>query len=129
MTTTPDLYELLDVSPFADCQALKIAHRKLIKIYHPDINPAGIETFHKINDAYFILKDPVRRRMYNEYRSDPRCGYDMNGIIMASVPDDEEIINEVNYSYDFKIRNEDDITNNEDDITNNEGGSVNCNPM
>ena len=39
----------------SDRQALRLHYKSLMKIYHPDINPAGLEMSKKINSAYAEL--------------------------------------------------------------------------
>jgi len=50
-------YHTLGLHRGASAQAVKAAYRKLVRQYHPDINPdkAAIEQFIKINDAYTVL--------------------------------------------------------------------------
>lgn len=60
-------YDILGVSPGAKAEEIKRAYRQLIKLYHPDRNPgeeaAGITR--EINEAYSVLKDPVKRVEYD----------------------------------------------------------------
>ncbi|KAF6258255.1 DnaJ-like protein [Scenedesmus sp. NREL 46B-D3] len=59
-------YELLGVSPSATADELKKAHRKLALQHHPD-KGGDVEVFKEINEAYDVLKDPEKRRIYDEY--------------------------------------------------------------
>lgn len=68
MEQEKDFYELLGVSRDADAFSLKIAFRRLAKIYHPDKNAGDTSTsekFRAITDAYRVLKDPVLRESYD----------------------------------------------------------------
>lgn len=62
-----DLYQLLGVSRHASAEELKKAFRNLARSLHPDIDPSpnAKERFQVLNQAYQILSDPIRRRMYN----------------------------------------------------------------
>ena len=64
-----DPYLILGVSKFADLQEIKAAWRAAAKIYHPDQNPGdptAAARFQEISRAYDLLKDPQKRRRYDE---------------------------------------------------------------
>ena len=60
-------YEILGVERNADDAALKRAFRKLAQQWHPDVSsePAAVERFKEINEAYQVLSDPKRRQIYD----------------------------------------------------------------
>lgn len=60
-------YEILEVSKSATQDKIKHAYIRLARIYHPDVNPNvdAQEKFKKINEAYEILSDSVRRASYD----------------------------------------------------------------
>lgn len=63
-----DYYAILGVACDADQEVLKKAYRKLAKRYHPDRQPEDAraeECFKEIQEAYCILKDPVKRGRYD----------------------------------------------------------------
>lgn len=64
MSSNPNYYELLGVSPSADPEAIKAAYRNLTKVAHPD--RGGNEAlFTMINEAYRTLSDTTRRSEYD----------------------------------------------------------------
>ncbi len=70
MAAKRDLYEVLGISKTADEKAIKKAYRKLAKKYHPDMNPGdktAEQKFKEATDAYNILSDPEKRKLYDQY--------------------------------------------------------------
>ncbi|MGD0018403.1 MAG: molecular chaperone DnaJ [Candidatus Limnocylindrales bacterium] len=67
MATERSYYEILGVERTADDAAIKRAFRKLAQQWHPDVSsePAAVERFKEINEAYQVLSDPKRRQIYD----------------------------------------------------------------
>jgi hypothetical protein len=63
----PTLYAVLGVAKEADVEAIKKAYRRAAKQWHPDIckEPDATEQFRRIQEAYEVLGDEVKRGRYN----------------------------------------------------------------
>ncbi|HKO24391.1 MAG TPA: molecular chaperone DnaJ [Chloroflexota bacterium] len=70
-TTKRDYYEVLGVARNASEDELKRAFRTLARQYHPDVNksPDAEARFKEIGEAYDVLSDPQKRRVYDQ------CGH------------------------------------------------------
>lgn len=65
-----DYYKALGVEKTANAETIKKAYRKLAKKYHPDSNEGNAraaERFKEINEAYAVLSDEEKRRLYDQY--------------------------------------------------------------
>ena len=56
------------VSSDASDEEIRKAHHKLARELHPDVNPAAEERFKAVSEAYNVLRDPGRRKEYDETR-------------------------------------------------------------
>jgi molecular chaperone DnaJ len=70
MPDEEDYYAILGVGRDADHEQVRSAYRECAKKNHPDLNPgdkAAEERFKKCAEAYEILGDPEKRRLYDQY--------------------------------------------------------------
>lgn len=70
MATKRDYYEVLGLGRDATKDDIKKAYRKLAVKYHPDKNPGNKEAeekFKEATEAYEVLGDDQRRRMYDQF--------------------------------------------------------------
>jgi molecular chaperone DnaJ len=69
-TSKNDYYQTLGVGRSADNEEIRKAYRKLARKYHPDLNPgdkAAEDRFKKVQEAYDILSDDNKRKVYDQY--------------------------------------------------------------
>jgi molecular chaperone DnaJ len=82
MSNNGDYYEILGVSRDAAEDKIKKAYRKLALKYHPDRNPGDKEAeerFKEAAEAYEVLRDGEKRRIYDLYGHDGLRGTGFTG--------------------------------------------------
>ena len=89
MASKRDYYEVLGIKKGASQSEIKKAYRKMAKKYHPDTNAgdeAAAEKFKEVSEAYSILNDPEKKKLYDQFghaafdgTSQPGGGYGAGG--------------------------------------------------
>ena len=64
MSESNDYYEVLGIERGADATAIKAAYKKMAVKHHPD-KGGDEETFKRVAEAYDVLSDAEKRRMYD----------------------------------------------------------------
>jgi len=69
MVTKRDFYEILGVEKSASQSEIKSAYRKMALKFHPDKNKEkdAEQKFKEINEAYQVLSDEQKRKMYDQF--------------------------------------------------------------
>ena len=62
-------YDILRSHPSAEQEVIESAYRRLLRLYHPDVNkhPLANNVTKVLIDAYAILGDPIKRAEYDAY--------------------------------------------------------------
>lgn len=64
-----DYYKILGVGKEADKDEISMAYKKLARKYHPDLiqgNAQAEEKFKEVTEAYEVLKDDEKRKLYDQ---------------------------------------------------------------
>jgi molecular chaperone DnaJ len=110
--TQKDYYATLGVDRNAKPEEIRKAYRRLARKHHPDLNPnnkAAEEKFKEISEAYEILGDEKKRKVYDQYgfyaenippgygagsaaqaNSGPSGGFDFSGFNFSGVGSEAE---------------------------------------
>ncbi len=86
-----DPYATLGLDRDADAAAVKRAYRRLAKTAHPD-GGGDISAFETVTAAYDLLRDPVRRKVYDDTGYDPQMAdaLDLKGLMVL-----ETLVNDI----------------------------------
>ncbi|MEE3927997.1 molecular chaperone DnaJ [Mycoplasmopsis ciconiae] len=100
MATKRDYYEVLGIKKDATESEIKSAYRKLAMKYHPDKLKDGSsdEKMRELNEAYEVLKDSEKRKMYDAYGHDGvngQAGFNQGGFQGFSGMDFSDIFGDI----------------------------------
>ncbi len=80
--STPNYYEILEVSKDADPDEIKKSYKTLALKWHPDKNPNNKEEaekkFKEIAEAYQVLSDPEKKREYDLFSTNGSQNFENN---------------------------------------------------
>lgn len=68
-----DYYKIMGLKRDASEKDIKTAYRRLARKYHPDLNkddPSAEEKFKELGEAYEVLRDPEKRKMFDKFGAD-----------------------------------------------------------
>ena len=71
-----DYYEMLGVDRNTSPEKIHKQYRKLARKYHPDVNKSkgAEERFKELGEAYEVLKDDEKRKLYDRLGADWKAG-------------------------------------------------------
>ena len=75
MAAKKDYYSILEVARTASIEEIKKSYRQIALKFHPDRNPGNKEAeerFKEAAEAYEVLHDPEKRRLYDLYGHEGR---------------------------------------------------------
>ncbi|MHB8927663.1 MAG: DnaJ domain-containing protein [Bacillota bacterium] len=84
-----DYYEVLQVSRDAEPEVIDMAYKALVKKHHPDVG-GDVERMKLINEAYHVLRDPGRRKVYDRQLSEETAEREASASREASAPRSSE---------------------------------------
>lgn len=73
-----DYYATLGIARSATAEEVQRAYRTLARKFHPDVNkdPAADAKFKEVGEAYEVLKDPEKRKLYDQLGHNWKNGQD-----------------------------------------------------
>jgi molecular chaperone DnaJ len=95
-----DYYEILGVPRNATKEEIKRAYRRLALQYHPDRNksPDAEEKFKEISEAYAVLSDDEKRRLYDMYgRAGVSQRYSQEDLFRSTWVDFDELFRDLGF--------------------------------
>jgi len=78
-TAARDHWEVLGLAAGADAVSIKRAFRQQARLWHPDLNgndPVAEARFKRVNEAYAVLSDPIRRRAWEAGEGQDSAGFE-----------------------------------------------------
>lgn len=105
MADKRDYYEVLSVARSATLNDIKSAYRKLAMQYHPDKNPGNAEAeakFKEATEAYEILRDEQKRKLYDQYGHAGIGGAGAQGFGQAAYSDFSDIFSGTSFEDIFE---------------------------
>jgi molecular chaperone DnaJ len=105
MADKRDYYEVLAVPRGAQLADIKTAYRKQAMKYHPDKNPGNAEAeqkFKEATEAYEVLRDEQKRKIYDQYGHAGLGGAGAQGFGQAAYSDFSDIFSGTSFEDIFE---------------------------
>ena len=78
-----DYYRTLGIGKTSTQDDIKRAYKKLAMQHHPDRPDGNAEEFKRVTEAYETLKDPVKRKQYDQPQETNNFGFYIAGLFIA----------------------------------------------
>jgi len=108
-----DYYKILNCDKNSDENAIKKAYKKMALKYHPDRNHGNVEEakveFNKVQEAYEVLSDEKKRKIYDKYGYKGLKDYEENNFGNQHPQHKQKTVKEIKYTiqelYEQKTKN------------------------
>ncbi len=98
-----DYYAIMGLKQDASPSDIKMAYRRLARKYHPDLNkePKAEEKFKELGEAYDVLKDPEKRKTYDQYKHNWEFNQQARSSQQRQTHNWQDMAGDYQYSRDF----------------------------
>ncbi len=112
-----DPYKDLGVDKDSNVDEIKSAYKKKVQETHPDKEGGNREEFDKVQEAYLVLRDPEKRKHYDEHGTAKKEKKEMHVDIIASLFEQLLSKDDLPYNFDYVATVKDSLEQIHDEAT------------